>query len=427
MPDADRARVPAVGGMRTVPEPDPVARDYLLLGLRLDQHIPGLVDGYFGPADLKAGADMEQRRSPARLREDAIALRDRLATEVADPDRRAWLEAQLGALETHAARLAGDILPFLDEVERSFTIRPQMRPEATFDAAAARLDELLPGGVALADRLEAWDRGLEIPVERLPGVVERLVARFREQARATFGLPDGEDLRVSIVTGQPWGAYNRFDGGRRSRVDINTDLPITAPDLVRTVAHETYPGHHLEHASKEADLVDLRGHLEGSILLLNTPECLVTEGLANVARTFAVADDDLPDLLVEIVDRAGLPLSADPAATRDAAERSVAMTSPRAALSAIRGNAAILRHGDGWSHDQVLRYLEEVGRLPTARAEGVLAFIEAPLWRTYAFVYAEGETMVRRWLEVVPAADRPARFGRLLREALTPGMLTGPE
>jgi hypothetical protein len=36
--------VPAVGGTRLVPAPDPVAADYILLGLRLDQHIPGLVE-----------------------------------------------------------------------------------------------------------------------------------------------------------------------------------------------------------------------------------------------------------------------------------------------------------------------------------------------------------------------------------------------
>lgn len=74
VPDAV-ARVPAVGGTRLVPRPDAVARDYLLLALRLDQRIPGLVDGYFGPADLKAQVDMEQRPSAARLRDDAGALR----------------------------------------------------------------------------------------------------------------------------------------------------------------------------------------------------------------------------------------------------------------------------------------------------------------------------------------------------------------
>ena len=63
----DSRATPAVGGLRDVPVPDPIARDYLLLALRLDQHIPGLVDGYFGPADLKAQVDIEQLRPPARL------------------------------------------------------------------------------------------------------------------------------------------------------------------------------------------------------------------------------------------------------------------------------------------------------------------------------------------------------------------------
>ena len=43
--------VPAVGGTRRVPLTRPDRRDYILLGLRLDQHMPGLVDAYYGPAD----------------------------------------------------------------------------------------------------------------------------------------------------------------------------------------------------------------------------------------------------------------------------------------------------------------------------------------------------------------------------------------
>jgi hypothetical protein len=41
---------PALGGESRVPDPDPIAADYLRLALRLDQHLPGFVDGYFGPA-----------------------------------------------------------------------------------------------------------------------------------------------------------------------------------------------------------------------------------------------------------------------------------------------------------------------------------------------------------------------------------------
>lgn len=83
-----------------MPLPDPVARDYLLLALRLEQLTPGLVDSYFGPADLKARVDLEQLRPAARLVDDAAALRTRLGGEVAEVDRRRWLQAQLAALET---------------------------------------------------------------------------------------------------------------------------------------------------------------------------------------------------------------------------------------------------------------------------------------------------------------------------------------
>ena len=420
------ARVPAVGGTRTVPAPDPIARDYLLLALRLDQRIPGLVDGYFGPAELKAQVDMEQLRAAGRLRDEAAALRGRLATEVEDVDRRAWLEAQLVALETQAAALAGDELPYLEHVARCFGFAPSRRPDAEFDAAAARIDALLPGPGSVAERLAAWDQRFEVPVERLPAILAWLVERCRGRAASLFGLPEGEDLRVSLVTGQPWTGYNWFDGGRRSRVDINTDLPLHAAGLISTIAHETYPGHHLEHAWKEADLVDRQGRLESSILLINTPECLISEGLANLGRRFVVSPDEQAGLLVELYERAGLAVAADPAAAGDAAERTVDLAGPRRTLAAVRGNAAVLRHTDGRSHEEVLEYLEVVGRYAPTVAAKRLEFIEHPLWRTYVFVYAEGEALLSRWVDAVPEADRPARFGRLLHEQLTPAAVTDP-
>ena len=55
-----------------------------------------------------------------------------------------------------------------------------------------------------------------------------------------------------------------------------------------------------------------------------------------------------------------------------------------------------------------------------------LEFIEHPLWRTYVFVYAEGEALLRRWLEAVAEPERAARFGRLLHEQLTPAAVTVP-
>ena len=414
------ARVPAVGGIRTVPAPDAIARDYLLLALRLDQHVPGLVDGFFGPADLKAQVDLEPRRPPARLRDDARSLADRLAAEVGEPDRRDWLAAQVDALEAHAASMAGVTLPYLDLVTRFFGWTPVRRPDPDFERAAEELDTLLPGAGSLPDRLAAWDATLEVPAERLGAAVDWLVGRFRARAARTFGLPPGEDLRITLVHDQPWGAYNWYDGGLRSRVDVNTDLPARAPDLARTIAHETFPGHHLEHAWKEADLVEGAGRLEASALLINTPECLLSEGLADLGARFAMPPAEQADTLVELFEVAGLAVAADAARRRETAERAVRVHAPRSILASARVNAALMRHADGDDRDRVLDYLVRVGRFTPAVAAKRLDFIEHPLWRTYVFVYTEGEALLRRWVEDVPEPDRAARFGRLLHEQLTP-------
>jgi len=74
----------------------------------------------------------------------------------------------------------------------------------------------------------------------------------------------------------------------------------------------------------------------------------------------------------------------------------------------------------------VLAYLSNVGRFAPAVAAKRLEFIEHPLWRTYVFVYAEGEALLSRWVDAAPEAQRVARFGRLLHEQLTPSTVTVP-
>ena len=344
----------AMGGERVLPDPDPIARDYLLLALRLGQHIEGLVDGYFGPADLKAGVDMEQLRPPARLADDAAELRERVGAEAGSTDRGDWLDRQLIALETQARALAGDSLPYLDHVERCFDLRPTPRPDAEFRALADRLDALVPGSGPLQPRLAALDEELTIPVERLPAVAHALIERFRSRAAAQFGLPDGERLKLGLVRNQPWSGYNWYEGGLVSRVDLNTDLPMRAPDLLHVLAHETYPGHHLEHAWKEADLVVAEGRLEASILLINTPECLISEGLADVGTRFATPTEERAAQLAAVLDDAGITAPVDPGTVAEIAN-------VRRGLAPVAVNAALMRHVEGRSHDEVRDYFVDVG------------------------------------------------------------------
>ena len=314
-------------------------------------------------------------------------------------------------------------LPYLEHVARCFAYRArraETTPSSTPPPRASTACSRATARSTCASR--RGTRGLEIAVDRLPAVIDWLTDRFRRRAAALFGLPDGEDLRVSLVTGQPWSGYNWYDGGRRSRVEINTDLPVRGPDARRdTVAHETYPGHHLEHAWKEADLVDAQARLEASILLINTPECLISEGLADLGASFAVPDDEAVDLLVETVRarRAGdRRRSGRGPRARGARRRARGPACRRSPPSAGTPRSCATPTAGRTTRSSTTSGRSAATRRPTAAKR--LEFIEHPLWRTYVFVYAEGEALLRRWVEAVPAADRPARFGRLLHEQLTP-------
>jgi hypothetical protein len=275
------------------------------------------------------------------------------------------------------------------------------------------LDRLLPGNGDLRDRMRAWNERFTIAAERLPGLLDWLVERLREATAAVYPLPEGESLRVGVVTGQPWTAYNWYDGGRRSRVDVNTDLPVRLGGLVETMSHETFPGHHLEHAWKEARLVDEQGRVESTVLLLNTPESYISEGLAELGRRFVLDDDLQVELLTGAYSRAGVD---------GAEEEARVQIGINASLRRIRGaggDAALRLHAAGESKAAVRQFLEEEALQEPERAAKTIEFISHPMWRTYVFSYAGGEKLLARWCEAAGDGARD-RFFRLLTEQLTP-------
>ncbi|HYI22109.1 MAG TPA: hypothetical protein VEX62_05670 [Candidatus Limnocylindrales bacterium] len=394
--------------------PDAVAREYLLLGLSLGELQEGIVDSYFGPPELRQVA-LDAHATPADIAQRARELVGRLDDEVEDAQRREWLNRQLVAVETLAQLVGGEPLDYIEEVTRCFDAPPERTPDADYASVKRELDELLPGQGDVRDRLVARDERLTVPADRLAPVLDWLAEELRRRSDAMFSAPEGESLTVSIVTGQPWSAYNWYDGNLRSRVEVNTDLPVRAHQVIGTMAHETFPGHHLEHAWKEARLVREQGRAESSILLINTPEAFVSEGLAELGLRFVADEGDWQSLLIELCARADLPMTvAD-------ADREWRITRALRPLRGSGGDAAMLMHADGKSRDEVIAFLEHEALRTREQAEKNLEFISFALWRSYIFCYAGGLRLLSRWCDA--AGDKAAqrdRFFRLLTEQLTP-------
>src|SRR4029079_12300906 len=116
--------------------------------------------------------------------------------------------------------------------------------------------------------------------------------RTRGRTKELTALPEGERFDVSFVAGKPWGAYNWYQGSYHSLIEVNTDLPSELGSILGTVAHEGYPGHHVQNALLEHDLVRGRGWTELSVYPLYSPQSLIAEGTANVGLSILMTPEE---------------------------------------------------------------------------------------------------------------------------------------
>ncbi len=382
-----------------------VAVEYIELGLRLGRHVDGLVDSYYGPAEIKERIDAEELRAPGSLAEDAARLSDSL--DGLEDDRRKWLEAQLVGLETAAGKLAGAEISFEQEVELYYGVPPRRTPESELEAAHRAIDALLPGNGSLEERYRVWREDDAIPADRLAEVVSWLNAAFRERAAELVELPEGESVDYDYVADKPWTAYNYYRGDLKSHIEVNTDVASVPDAVVEWVAHETYPGHHTEHSWKE-QLLTGAGRLEESIVLIPTPQSVVSEGIATLAAEIALGDER-PEFTASAVD--GIGVRYDP-------ELSRAVLEANKPFAGVATNAALLLHVDGATVDEARQYVMKWALASEKRAGHVIDFITDPMWRSYITTYPNGYRLCGDFV-----AGDVGRFKRLLTEQLTPADL----
>ena len=300
---------------------------------------------------------------------------------------------------------------FADEVRSYFQVDAVLGDPAVYAAAHEELDALLPGGGSLAERYAAHRRREECPPDRLEAAVHALSSALRDRVRGQYGLPELETVRYEVVTDKPWSGFNYYEGNYRSRVAINADLPHRLSQLPHLVAHESYPGHHTEHCRKELGLVERADRVEHTVFLVNTPECLMAEGLADLGVQASIGEGWGP-WAAEILGDLGLRFDGD------LAERLAAAAAP---LNRVRQDAAVMLHDRGAGTDEVVAYLQRWSLVSAERAAQQIRFLTHPLWRAYTSTYVEGFDLLSRWLADRPA-DQPVaeRFLRLLDEPLTP-------
>jgi hypothetical protein len=376
---------------------------YVWLCLRVGRHLDGFVDAFIGPSEMERAVAAEEAVDPKALRDEAQLLLDGLGDIDLEEDRRRWLRGQLEALACLTARLADEDITWADEVERCLGVRPTRTDTRVIEDVHRRLDAALPGSGTLRERYNAWDANNAVPREKVVPALERLQQVLGPRAHEIAPMPEEESVTYELVSDVPWIAYNRYEGRYHSRVEVNTDLPVSVVLLVSLAAHEAYPGHHTERVAKDARLSrDLR-RLETSIAI-SAPESLVSEGIATNALDEALGDEPFA-VVADVL--ANIEIAFDPEEAHEVHEAELALYAPAV-------NAAFMLHEEGASTDEAEGYLREWALESNERAAHTVAFLTDPSSRAYVSAYPDGRRLCRDF------ADRaPGNFTRLLTEQLT--------
>lgn len=390
-----------------------IANDYLLLQLTIGEKEDGYIDAYYGPEDLQTQAIAEaQSLSLDDLSVRVSAMQDRLAPfaddgedgDTMDERRARFLSAQMTAADTRLRMLGGENLPFVEEAKGLFGVDVELAELDTFDPIIAEIDALVPGDGPLWQRLDEYRAGFIIPNDKLRPVMDAAIAECRARTAEYIDLPETESFSLELVNDKPWGGYNYYQGGFRSKIEVNTDLPTNLNRAVDLGCHEGYPGHHVLHSIHERENVNERGWAEFSIVPLFSPLAVISEGSANYGIELAFSRAEQLAFETEVL----APIAGIPA---DGLADYASLSKLTSRLSGARYTIGARYLGQEIDADEAAQLLQKYQLASPERARQSLRFIDT--YRSYIINYGLGLDMVRASVEAA-GPDQDARWARMI-------------
>jgi hypothetical protein len=370
------------------------AEKYVRLVLAMGEHDADYVDSYYGPPSWREEARAAKQTLPD-IHASAVALRETLEKVDRPPEgieslRLGYLRRQTDALIARAEMLEGRRFTFDEESEALYDAVAPTHGEDYFRALNASIDQELSGSGSLASRVEAFRAQFAIPRERLDAVFTAAIDVCRTMTMAHMPLPDGESFVVEYVNGKSWSGYNWYQGGFRSLIQVNTDLPIFIDRAIDLACHEGYPGHHVYNTLLEQALVRDRGWVEFSVYALFSPQSLIAEGSANYGIDVAFPADERVAMEQETL----FPIAGLDPARASQYYRVYDLIS----RTGYAGNDAARQYLDGKiTAEQAAEWLTAYALMEPARARQRVKFFDQ--YRSYVINYNLGKDLVRNYVE----------------------------
>jgi len=251
-----------------------------------------IVDAYFGPKSLSPER-VKQVLPSEKLLANLERLIDR-AKEINGKLERTVTTSDLQSLKVVVRWLAGDNIPYVQLVKGIFGITPSKFSQAEIRRAQQRVEDAstdLPGS-DVSEKIARWREESKISGEALKKMINTEIVQRTKEIEELFEKQVFKHLGVKVknrgviyraASGEPWGAYNYYQGNYASVNAINVDRTFNKHRLVGILCHEYE--HHIANVFAERYYRKTKA-LDMSVALLHTKRSIISEGTADCAREF---------------------------------------------------------------------------------------------------------------------------------------------
>ena len=369
---------------------NPLAEQYVRLALSLGEHDADYVDAYFGPEEWRAHA----AGNPGSL-QDIAAAAAALAAEVRSIDvseaerlialRQDFIASHLESLSAVARMRDGEEFSFDEESRLVYGFVAPSFPIEHYQRALDEIDVLLPGEEPLHERVYNFSLQFRVPADKVEAIIRAGINECRRRTVQRMALPDGESFVLEMVNGNPWGAYNWYQGNGQGLIQVETSRPKSLDSSISLGCHEGYPGHHAFSSLLEANFLQQRGWIEFSILPLFSPQGVIFEGSGDLAAQIAFPGESANEFIREtIMPIAGIEAAEIEVATRlKQLKNDIRYASIEAARNYLDGN---------WDREQAEDWLLRYALTAPEAIDAWFQFTER--YRAYRINYVLGEDLV---------------------------------
>jgi hypothetical protein len=160
--------------------------DFLLLALRIDKHIKGYVDFYYGPEKLRQIVENESLTSPNKLLKDSIALIKQLGGQGYNKEREHYIEKLLIAMKTSIEIIIGSEISIKDQFIKLYDVDLQPAKEAELDNLKEEYEEAYIGSGSLEERMNKLRITRKVPESKVFKFFKKAVDITEKQTKELF-------------------------------------------------------------------------------------------------------------------------------------------------------------------------------------------------------------------------------------------------